>query len=81
MKPVLGIALGSLICLVASPLQAQGILMVQTEVSAGKNTTNQFQIDRNYMRVEFGGNQSAMVFDGPKQTMRVMDRPRKPTWK
>jgi len=77
MKLLLGIALGSLFCVVASPLQAQGILMVQTEVSAGKNTTNQFQIDKNYMRVEFGANQNAMVFDGPKQTMRVLDLAKK----
>src|SRR5678815_1944934 len=77
MKLLLGIALGSLCCLMASPLQAQGILMVQTEVSAGKNTTNQFQIDKNYMRVEFGANQNAMVFDGPRQTMRVLDLAKK----
>jgi len=77
MKLVLGIALSSLFGLMASPLQAQGILMVQTEVSAGKNTMNQFQIDKNYMRVEFGGSQTAMVFDGPKQVMRMMDLTKK----
>jgi hypothetical protein len=77
MKLVFGIALCSLFCLAAAPLHAQGILIVQSETSTGKTVTNQIQIDKNYLKVESGGSQAATVFDGPNQTMRVMDLAKK----
>ena len=67
MKLVLGFVLCVVFCLAAAPLHAQGILMVQTVVSLGKNSTNQVQIDKNYMRTESSSSQTAVVFDGPHQ--------------
>jgi hypothetical protein len=77
MRLVFGIVLSAVFCLLTVPLHAQGILMVQTVVSAGKSSTNQVQIDKNYMRTESGGSQTAVVFDGPMQTMRTLDLAKK----
>ncbi len=73
MKRIFAIVGAAVLCCVSSPLFAQGILLVQTETHSGKTSTNQIQIDKNYMRTESGGSQTAIVFDGPKQLMRTMD--------
>jgi hypothetical protein len=61
--------------LLAQSLQAQGILMVEQEKSGGKTVSNHIQIDKDHMRAETQSNgaQTAFIFDGPHQVIRMVN--------
>jgi len=73
MKFIFGVVACAVLCLVAAPVQAQGILFVQKETRGGKSTTNQVQIDKSNMRSESTGDQTAVTFDSAKQTLRMLN--------
>jgi len=56
-------------------LQAQGVTFVQKETRGSQSTTSKIQIDKDHMRSESRstGEETAAVFDGPKQTMRMIN--------
>jgi len=57
------------------PAQGQGILFVQKETRGSQTETNQIQMDKDHIRVESrsSGDETAFVFDGPKQTARMIN--------
>jgi hypothetical protein len=59
--------------------EAQGILFVQKETVNGQSFTNQVQLDKSHMRAESraGGNPTAFIFDGQKQTALIVDMTKK----
>ena len=73
MKRIYGIVSVVALCFVASPLQAQGILLVQKETRGGKTTTNQIQIDKNALRAESSADQTAVTYDAQKQLVRQLN--------
>jgi hypothetical protein len=64
-----------MLCCVVIPAQGQGILFVQKETRGTQSTTTQIQMDKDHIRVESrsSGDESAFVFDGPKQTARLIN--------
>lgn len=64
----------ALSCVVRSA-QGQGILFVQKETSGAQSTTTQIQMDKDHIRVESrsSGDEAAFVFDGPRQTARLIN--------
>ena len=66
--------LGTLYC-IAMPAQGQGILFVQKETRGTQSATTQIQMDKDHIRVESrsSGDESAFVFDGPKQVARLIN--------
>jgi Domain of unknown function (DUF4412) len=66
--------LGALCC-IAMPAQGQGILFVQKETRGSQTETSQIQMDKDHIRVESrsSGEETAFVFDGPKQTARMIN--------
>jgi hypothetical protein len=65
------IALGS----TTMPVQAQGVVFVQKETRGNQSTTSRVQMDKDHIRAESraSGDESAFVFDGPKQTARMIN--------
>jgi hypothetical protein len=61
--------------LTALPLQAQGVVFVQKETRGSQSTTSRVQMDKDHIRTESrsNGDESAFVFDGPKQTARMIN--------
>jgi len=61
------------------PAQGQGILFVQKETRGTQVTTSQIQMDKDHIRVESrsSGDESAFVFDAPKQTARMINLTKK----
>jgi hypothetical protein len=62
-------------CLAAMPAKGQGVLFVQKETRGGQATTTQIQMDKDHIRVESrsNGDESAFVFDSPKQIARMIN--------
>src|SRR6188768_1380260 len=68
------IVLGTL-WLAPLPAQGQGVLFLQKETRGGQTTNTQIQMDKDHIRVESrsSGEESAFVYDGPKQTARMIN--------
>lgn len=68
------IALGTFYC-TALPAQGQGILFVQKETRGTQSATTQVQMDKEHIRIESrsSGDESAFVFDAPKQVARLIN--------
>ncbi len=64
-----------LVLLVAAPVSAQGITMVQRETRNGRETTNRMQMDRTHVRAETrnGTEQVAVVYDGGGDVARMIN--------
>jgi len=65
--------------LTAMPLKAQGVIFVQKETRGNQSTTSRVQMDKDHIRSESrsSGDESAFVFDGPKQTARMISMTKK----
>jgi hypothetical protein len=61
--------------LTASSLQAQGVVFVQKETRGSQSTTSTVQMDKDHIRAESrdGSDETAFVFDGPKQVARMIN--------
>jgi hypothetical protein len=57
------------------PAHGQGVLFLQKETRGGQTTNTQIQMDKDHIRVESrsSGDESAFVFDGPKQVARMIN--------
>jgi hypothetical protein len=75
------IAFATALCLAALPLfAAEGVLIVQTTTNGAKTQTSQIQIEKDRMRTEMvgaNGEQQAMVFDGAKQVLTIINLTKK----
>lgn len=69
------------ICLAVGPLQAaDGLLIVEKTTTGARTQTSQVQIEKDRMRAEIAGQageKQAVVFDGVKQVMRIINYDRK----
>lgn len=65
--------------LTTMPVQAQGVVFVQKETRGNQSTTSRVQMDKDHIRTESrsGSDEQAFVFDGPKQTARMINVTRK----
>src|SRR5436853_1920171 len=72
MKLSYGVAAVMALTLTALPMQAQGVVVIQKETSGGQSTTSRVQMDKDHIRAEArdNGDETAFVYDGPKQTAR-----------
>jgi hypothetical protein len=79
MKSVHGLVVCFALALAAAPLQAQGVLFIEKETRGGQSTTNRIQLGRDHMRAESRatGEEMAFVFDGQKQTARMINMSKK----
>jgi len=61
--------------LTALPVQAQGVVFVQKETRGTQSTTSKVQMDKDHIRAEArdGSDETAFVFDGPKQVARMIN--------
>ena len=59
----------------ALPAHGQGVLFLQKETRGGQTTNTQIQMDKDHIRIESrsSGDESAFVFDGPKQVARMIN--------
>jgi hypothetical protein len=77
MKFFARLALVAALSLPAAPLfAAEGVLLVQKVTTGTKTTTSQVQIEKDRMRAEMdgaNGEKQAIVFDGQKQVMTIID--------
>jgi hypothetical protein len=73
MKLIYVVVSCAVLCMATVPLQAQGVMLVQKETRGGISATNQIQIDKSHMRSESSADQTAVTFDGPSQTMRMLN--------
>jgi hypothetical protein len=75
MKLRYGFAALLALSLTALPVQAQGVVFVQKETRGSQSTTSKVQMDKDHIRTEShdAGEESAFVFDGPKQTARMIN--------
>jgi hypothetical protein len=57
------------------PAQAQGVVFVQKETRGNQSTTSRVVMDKDHIRAESraSGEESAFVFDGPRQTARMLN--------
>jgi hypothetical protein len=55
----------------ALPAQGQGVLFIEKETRGGQTTIAQTQLDKNHIRYSIEG--GTFVFDGPKQTARLIN--------
>jgi hypothetical protein len=74
-----GLAALIILSLTAIPVQAQGVVFVQKETRGNQSTTSRVQMDKDHIRTESrsAGDESAFVFDGPKQTARMINMTKK----
>ena len=71
---------GTLCLFGVSTFAANGLVISMKTTNGGATATSQIQLDADHMRAEMagrGGAQSAVVFDGTKQTMFIIDDNRK----
>ena len=66
-------------CLLISPLYADGVLIVEKETGSEGVRTNQIQIEKDRMRAEMSGSgeRQAFVFNGAKQVMWIINLDKK----
>ena len=75
MKLSCGLAALVTLSLMTSPAWAQGVVFVQKETRGSQSTTSRVQMDKDHIRTESrdNGDETAFVFDGPKQTARMIN--------
>ena len=75
MKVSYGIAALFALGLTTVTVQAQGVVFVQKETRGSQSTTSLVQMDKDHIRTESrsSGDESAFVYDGPKQTARMIN--------
>lgn len=75
------LSVAAIVCLSATPLlAADGVLIVEKTTTGGDSKTNQIQIEKDRMRAETAGRageKQAVVFDGAKQTLWIINEDRK----